>query len=153
MVHPVCDLLRYCYTLLYNRSSLMATRNQYSFTYLLKLWFMDFIAGSSLYGWLDSLVKWTSSSCLQQYIELCRYVLLPLMPSVLWHCWFGSRKGIRPVKNCGGVLAWLSVWSKVQTCLWPSWCHCHSLSLASVKSTLVLPFWYWLTQIVLENGH
>jgi len=23
-----------------------------------------------------------------------------------------------------GVLAWLSVWSEVQTCIWPSWCHC-----------------------------
>ena len=23
----------------------------------------------------------------------------------------------------GGVLAWLSVWSKVQTCIRPSWCH------------------------------
>ena len=31
------------------------------------------------------------------------------------------------------MLVWLSVWSKVQTCIWPSWCHCHSLSLASVK--------------------
>ena len=41
----------------------------------------------------------------------------------------------------GGVLAWLSVWSEVQTSIWPSWCHCHSLSLASVKSRLVLPFW------------
>jgi len=37
------------------------------------------------------------------------------------------------------VLAWLSAWSEVQTCIWPSWCHCHSLSLASVKSRLVLP--------------
>ena len=37
----------------------------------------------------------------------------------------------------GGVLAWLSVCSKVQTCIWPSGCHCHSLSLASVKSRLV----------------
>ena len=44
-----------------------------------------------------------------------------------------------------GVLAWLSVWSEVQTCIWPSRCHCHSLSLASVKSRLVLPFWYRLT--------
>ena len=26
-----------------------------------------------------------------------------------------------------------------------SWCHCHSLSLASVKSRLVLPFWYRLS--------
>ena len=55
-------------------------------------------------------------------------------------------------KLSGGLLAWLSVWSKVQTCIWPSWCHCHSLSLASVKSRLVLPFWYWLTWVVPENG-
>ena len=26
------------------------------------------------------------------------------------------------------MLAWLSVWSEVQTCVWPSWCHCYSLS-------------------------
>ena len=35
-------------------------------------------------------------------------------------------------KLSGGVLAWLSVWSEVQTGIWPSWCQCHSLSLASV---------------------
>ena len=70
-----------------------------------------------------------------------------ILPSVLWRCWLGGRKGIRPVKKLsGGVLAWLSVWCEVQTCIWPSWCHCHSLSLASVKSRLVLPFWYRLTQ-------
>jgi len=35
-------------------------------------------------------------------------------------------------------LVWLSVWSKVHTCIWPSWCHCHRLSLtASVKSRLI----------------
>ena len=55
-------------------------------------------------------------------------------------------------KLSGGVLAWLSVWSEVQTCMWLSWCHCHSLSLASVKSRLVLPFWYRLTRVVLEKG-
>ena len=27
-------------------------------------------------------------------------------------------------KLSGGVLAWLSVWSEVQTCMWPS-CHGH----------------------------
>ena len=65
----------------------------------------------------------------------------------------GNRKGIQPVKKpSGGVLAWLSVWSKMQTCICPSWCHCHSLSLASLKSTLVLPFWYQLTWIVPEKG-
>ena len=51
----------------------------------------------------------------------------------------------------GGVLAWLSVWSEVQTCIGSSWCHCHSLSLASVKSRLVLPFWYRFTWIVPEK--
>ena len=76
-----------------------------------------------------------------------------LWPSVLWHCWLDGRKGIRPVKKLsGGLLAWLSVWSEVQTCIWPSWCHCHSLSLASVKSRLVLPFWYWLTWVVPDKG-
>ena len=49
------------------------------------------------------------------------------------------------------MLAWLSVWSKVQTCIWPSCCHCHSLSLALVKSRLVLPFWYRLTRVVPEK--
>ena len=55
-------------------------------------------------------------------------------------------------KLSGGVLVWLSVWSEEQTCLWPSWCHCHSVSLASVKSRLVLPFWYRLTRVVPDKG-
>jgi len=55
-------------------------------------------------------------------------------------------------KLSGGVLAWLSVWSKVQTCIQPTWCHYHSLSLASGKSRLVLPFWYWLTRVVPDKG-
>ena len=37
------------------------------------------------------------------------------------------------------MLVWLSVWSKVRTCIQPSWCHCHSLSLASVKSRSAYP--------------
>ena len=55
-------------------------------------------------------------------------------------------------KLSGGLLAWLSVWSEMQTCIWPSWCHCHSLSLAAVKSRLVLPFWYRLTWVVPDQG-
>jgi len=55
-------------------------------------------------------------------------------------------------KLSGGLLVWLSVLSEVQTCIWPSWCHCHSLFLASVKSRVVLPFWYRLTQVVLDKG-
>ena len=75
------------------------------------------------------------------------------VPSVLWRCWLGGGKGIWPVKKLsGGMLAWLFVRSYVQTCIWPSWCHSHSLSLASVKSRLVLPFWYRLTWIVPDKG-
>jgi len=62
----------------------------------------------------------------------------------------GRASGLK--KLSGGVLAWLSVWSEVHTCIWPSWCQCHSLSLASVKSRLVLPFWYWLTWVVPDKA-
>ena len=55
-------------------------------------------------------------------------------------------------KLSGGVLVWLSDCSEVQTCIWPSRCHCHSLSLASVKSRLVFPFWYRLTRVVPDKG-
>jgi len=71
---------------------------------------------------------------------------------MLWCCWLGGRKGIRPVKNWV-VGCWRGYMSgEVQTCIWPSWCHCHSLSLASVKSRLVLPFWYWLSWVVPDKG-
>jgi len=55
-------------------------------------------------------------------------------------------------KMSGGVLVWLSVWSELQTYVRPSWCHCHSVSLASVKSRLVSPFWYQLTRVVPDKG-
>ena len=55
--------------------------------------------------------------------------------------------------RCWVVGCWHGyVWSKVQTCIWPSWCYCHSLSLATAKSTLVLSFWYRLTPVVPEKG-
>ena len=59
------------------------------------------------------------------------------------------------------MLAWLPVRSKVQTgfiehhrlsSIQPNWCHCHSLPLPSVKSRLVLPFWYQLTWVVPSGG-
>jgi len=65
----------------------------------------------------------------------------------------GQQEGHTACKKLsGGVLVWLSLWSKVQTCIWPNWCHCHSLSLAWVKSRLVLPFWYRPTRVVPERG-
>ena len=64
---------------------------------------------------------------------------------MLWRCWLGGRKDIRPVKTewwDAGVVVCLERDADLLTCIWPSWCHCHSLSLASVKSRLVLPFCY-----------
>ena len=78
----------------------------------------------------------------------CLTVCLQCFDAVGWAA--GRASGLK--KNLsGGVLAWLSVWSEMQTCTWPHWCHCHSLPLASIKSRLVLPFWYWLTWLVLEK--
>ena len=54
-------------------------------------------------------------------------------------------------KLSGGVLAWLSVWSEVQTCICPADATA-THSLASVKSRLVLPFWYRLTRVVPDKG-
>ena len=65
----------------------------------------------------------------------------------------GRQEGHPDCKKLSGeVLAWLFVWSEVQICTWPGRCQCHSLSLASVKSRLVSPFWYLFTQVVLDKG-
>jgi len=75
-----------------------------------------------------------------------------VMPSVLWHSCLGGRNGIRPVKLSGEVLAWLFVWSEVQTiCIWSSWCHCHPIISCS-KIQNGLPFWCGLNQVVLEKS-
>jgi len=44
----------------------------------------------------------------------------------------------------GGMLECLCVWVKVQICIWPSWCHCHSLSLIGFPGDL------WLTWSTLK---
>ena len=110
-------------------------------------------------GWVH---LWVSLSVI---VHLCKYSssntrendyhMHITLPSVLWFAFnaltllVGWQEGHPACKEqSGGVLAWLSVWSEVRTCTWPSWCHCHSLSLAPVKSRLVLPFWYRLTRVV-----
>jgi len=63
------------------------------------------------------------------------------------------QEGHPACKNLSGeVLAWLSVWSEVQMiCIWSSWCHCHPIISCSSKIQNGLPFWCWLTQVVLEK--
>jgi len=49
-------------------------------------------------------------------------------------------------KLSGGVLAWLSVWSKVQLMPLPLTVSCFS------KIQIGLTFWYWLTWVVPDKG-
>ena len=51
--------------------------------------------------------------------------------SFITYCWSST--------SIGRMLVWLCVWVKVQICIWPSWCHCHSLSLTPVN-----PDWFYL---------
>ena len=95
--------------------------------------------------WMNSVSLWKEAGMESRNNRstgkwLCswRYNCLQCFDTVGWAA--GRHPACKKLSD--GVLAWLSVWSEVQTCIWPSWCHCHSLSLASVKSRLVLPFWY-----------
>ena len=87
--------------------------------------------------------------CLIYNIYLCTWTIAFSALTLLYR-WQEGHPSCKRLS--GGVLAWLSAWSEVQTCIWPSWCHCHSLSLPSVKSRLVLPFWYRPTWVVPEKG-
>ena len=79
--------------------------------------------------------------------------LFEQLPSVLRHC-FGIRKSIWPVK--------IEQWDVVVICLERGADCLHIVQLmplhpktpsplASFKSRLVLPFWYWLIEVVLEK--
>jgi len=60
--------------------------------------------------WKKATVTLVSKNGLHSELPLSQGCL----PSVLWHCWLGSRKGIRHVKKLSsGVLAWLSVCSEM----------------------------------------
>ena len=50
----------------------------------------------------------------------------------------GRQEGHQACKTLsGGMLSWLSVWGEMQICVWSSWCHCHSRSLAPLN-----PDWF-----------
>ena len=93
--------------------------------------------------------KWRYSMCISFFVLCFISVLLIGALTLL----VGRQEEHPDCKKLSyGVLAWLSAWNEMQTGILPSWCHCHSLSVASVKSRLVLPFWYWLTQVVPDKG-
>ena len=79
-------------------------------------------------------------------------VLYTPVPSVLWRCWLGSMKGIRPVKTewwGAGVVICLERGAGLHTARQmplPLTVSC------SVKSRLVLSIWCWLTRVVPDKG-
>jgi len=66
------------------------------------------------------------------------------LPSVLWCCWLGSRKGIRPVKT---VVRYWCFYLSGARCICSSWCHCHPIVSCSSKIQNGLPFWCRLTRL------
>jgi len=51
-------------------------------------------------------------------------------------------------KLSGGMLVWLFVWGEMLICIWPSWCHCHSLSNTPVNQDWFYLSGKWLTRVV-----
>jgi len=88
--------------------------------------------------------KWVENVCAGQFGVFVYLIIIIYTPTIAFSALtllVGRQEG-HPAckKQSGGLLAWLSVWSEVQTCTRPSGCHCHSLSLAPVKSRLVFTF-------------
>ena len=98
------------------------------------------------------------------YYNYCRHYLCNLyMPSVLWRCWLGGRKGIRPVKNMGdgGGRHWLvqMEWRPVgwsvylPLLIFPCTIKCRSSLLAPAhpcspgKRAVKRLWWWWLYMI------
>ena len=103
---------------------------------------------NSLHALITFFVRRGYSLRLQRKLILLCFALLCFL-SVCLQCfdavgWAAGRaSGLQ--KQSGGVLAWLSVWSEVQTCIWPT------VSCSS-KIQIGLPFRYRLTRIVPEKG-
>ena len=69
-----------------------------------------------------------------------------IFPSVLWHCWLGDRKGIRPVKELDVGLLVVMIWLEL--------CTTYSSSSPVVTTTSIILCFnkHRLTQVHLENG-
>jgi len=84
------------------------------------------------------------SSC--SYSEMIFYSAIVnccYFPSVLWHCWLGDRKGIRPVINWVLFCWW---W-------WSEWIFARLIAPVVTTTSIILCFnKLRLTQVHLENG-
>ena len=110
-------------------------------------------------SFFDQLAFFSTDTHTRSYI--CSRISFQLstsyLPSVLWRCWLGGRKGIWPVKNrmvgcwrgyLSGATSKLAYSPAAQMMPLPLTVSCFS----KLKSKLVLPFWYRLTWVVPEKG-
>jgi len=122
--------------------------------HLTKGFVLQWLLQHSLHGEVQS---WDLSRCSVDVIGSMTHLVIVTdgmqscinCPVVLWTVAFsaltllvGQQEGHPACKKLsGGQLAWLSLWDELQMiCIWPSWCHCHSLSLAVVN-----PDWFYLS--------
>jgi len=85
---------------------------------LKKSCFLCFKTFRSMYYFWDHSV---TLAFIQQFCVL-------LLHSVVWHCWFGGRKGIRLVKTeWWGTVMVIYQERDVNDCIWSSWYHCHPI--------------------------
>jgi len=83
---------------------------------------------------------------LSSHLKVSRKNVSLYLAAEFAQCWpiCTDRLSNKLVANCkkpsGGVLMWLSAWDEVQICIWPSWYHCHSLSLAPINQD-----WFYLS--------
>ena len=93
--------------------------------------------------------KWHYLYCFSYSIFL--HLMWDILPSVLWHCWLGGRKGIWPVKT-----EWWGA-SMVISLEWGADLHTAQLMPLPLtvscfsKIQIGLPFWYRLTRVVPHN--
>ena len=100
---------------------------------------------------MDQTSCWDSNCKKIIFVKFLTIMRLLNVPSVLWRCWLGVRKGIRPVKNwvvgCWhGCLQWGADLHIAQQMPLPLTISCSSKSRL-VWTVLVLPFWYLLTRV------
>jgi len=103
---------------------------------------------------LSTLMCYYYSATSHYYVAYCYRLnsMVYLLLSVLWRCWLGCRKGIRPIKT-----EWWG--TGVVICLERDASDLHTVQLmplppiisCSSKIHNGLPFWCWLTQVVLEK--
>jgi len=119
------------------------------------LWFLwpslnhtikNFKTAAAENGYITAVIKRKSINLIQNLFYL-RNINMPsvLMPSLLWRCWFGGRKGIRPVK-----IEW---WDAGMVVCLGQGADLHMAQLmplpliifCSSKSRLVLHSWFYLS--------